>query len=114
MGYDALFTFIYSPRPGTPAAKLPDPVPRSEKNRWFDRLCETQNRISAERHRAYVGRDYRVLADGRDGEVLTGRTEGGRLVRFPGPDSLIGQFCTVHITDCSTWSLTGTLDAQEV
>ena len=114
VGYDALFTFIYSPRPGTPAAKLPDPVPRSEKNRWFDRLCETQNRISAERHRAYVGRDYRVLADGRDGEVLTGRTEGGRLVRFPGPDSLIGQFCTVHITDCSTWSLTGTLDAQEV
>ena len=87
--------------------KLPDPVSRQEKNAWFDRLCETQNRISAARHRAYVGKTYRVLVDGRDGEALTARTEGGRLVRFSGPDELIGQFIPVRITDSTTWSLCG-------
>ena len=48
--FDALFTFIFSPRPGTPAAKMDDPVPRSEKQKWFDRLCDAQNRISEEIH----------------------------------------------------------------
>ncbi|MEA4966448.1 MAG: tRNA (N6-isopentenyl adenosine(37)-C2)-methylthiotransferase MiaB [Oscillospiraceae bacterium] len=107
VGYDALFTFLYSPRPGTPAAKLPDPVPRHEKSAWFDRLCETQNRISAERHHAYVGKTMRVLVDGRDGALLTARTDGGRLVRLEGPDALIGQFIPVRITGCATWSLCG-------
>ena len=107
VGYDALFTFIFSPRPGTPAAKMDDPTPKQEKNRRFDRLCETQNRISAARHAAYIGKTVRVLVDGRDGDLLTARTEGGRLVRFSGPDGLIGQFLPVRITDCSTWSLTG-------
>ena len=111
VGYDALFTFIYSPRPGTPAAKLPDPVPRAEKNRWFDRLCTVQNGISAERHQAYVGGTYRVLVDGRDGGQLTARTEGGRLVRFAGLDAWIGQYCRVRITGATTWSLIGEAEA---
>lgn len=110
VGYDALFTFIYSPRPGTPAAKMPDPTTKQEKNRRFDRLCDTQNRISAARHHAYVGKCFRVLVDGKDGEQLTSRTEGGRLVRFSGPDDLIGQFCTVRITESTTWSLVGALE----
>ncbi len=105
--YDALFTFIYSPRPGTPAAKLPDPVSREEKNRWFDRLCALQNGISEEKHRAYVGRRYRVLVDGTEGELLTARTEGGRLVRLAGDKALVGQFREVEITGSTTWSLTG-------
>ena len=105
--YDALFTFIFSPRPGTPAAKMDDPTPKAEKNRRFDRLCDVQNRISQEIHQAYVGRTMRVLVDGRDGELLTARTEGGRLVRMTGPKSLIGQFAQAHITGCTTWSLTG-------
>ena len=109
VGYDALFTFIYSPRPGTPAAKLPDPISRREKNAWFDRLCEAQNRISAGRHRAYAGKTCRVLVDGRDGDQLTARTEGGRLVRFAGPDALIGQFISVRVTGSTTWSLSGEL-----
>ena len=109
VGYDALFTFIYSPRPGTPGAKMPDPIPRKEKNAWFDRLCETQNRISAEKHRTYIGKTCRVLVDGRDGDQLTSRTEGGRLVRFSGSDELIGQYINVRITDCTTWSLCGEL-----
>lgn len=105
--YDALFTFIFSPRPGTPAAKMDDPTPKEEKNRRFDRLCEVQNRISQEIHQAYVGRTMRVLVDGKDGELLTARTEGGRLVRMSGPDSLLGQFAEAKITGCTTWSLTG-------
>ena len=107
--YDALFTFIYSPRRGTPAAEMPDPTPKADKNRRFDKLVATQNRISEEIHRDYIGKTVKVLVDGREGEVLTSRTEGGRLVRFPGEDSLIGQFVEVTITDCTTWSLVGTI-----
>ena len=105
--YDALFTFIFSPRGGTPAAKMEDPTPKEEKNRRFDRLCQVQNQISLEIHQAYVGKTMRVLVDGRDGENLTARTEGGRLVRLPGEDSLIGQFIDAEITGCTTWSLVG-------
>ena len=107
--YDALFTFIFSPREGTPAAKMDDPTPKSDKNRRFDRLLAVQNRISEEKHRAYIGTTVQVLVDGRDGDVLTARTDGGRLVRFAGDDALIGQFAEVEITGCTTWSLTGTL-----
>jgi tRNA-2-methylthio-N6-dimethylallyladenosine synthase len=107
--YDALFTFIYSPRKGTPAAELPDPFSREEKQVWFDRLVDAQNRISEEKHAAYVGQTRRCLIDGRDGDVLTARTSGGRLVRLAGDDSLIGTFQKVRITDSNTWSLTGEL-----
>lgn len=105
--YDALFTFIYSPRPGTPAARLPDPTPKEEKSRRFDALCQAQNRISQELHGAYVGRTLRVLVDGREDGLLTARTEGGRLVRLEGPDTLVGQFIHAHITGSTTWSLVG-------
>ena len=107
VGYDALFTFIFSPRGGTPAASMDDPVTKAEKNARFDRLVQLQNRISEEKHRAYIGSVQKVLVDGRDGEFLTARTDGGRLVRFKGEDSLIGQFMDVKITDCTTWSLVG-------
>ncbi len=110
VGYDALFTFIFSPRGGTPAASMADPFTKADKNRRFDRLVELQNRISQERHRAYIGTVQSVLVDGKDGELLTSRTDGGRLVRFAGPEELIGQFVELKITDCTTWSLVGTVD----
>ena len=105
--YDALFTFIFSPRGGTPAAEMPDPFTKEEKAKRFDRLVEVQNRISEEKHRAYIGKTEKILVDGRDGDKLTGRTDGGRLVRLDGEDSLIGQFIDVKITDSTTWSLVG-------
>ena len=105
--FDALFTFIYSPRSGTPAAEMPDPATKADKNRWFDRLVAAQNAISAEIHAAYVGTTQRVLVDGQDSGALTARTQGGRLVRLMGEDALIGQFVTVTITGNTTWSLTG-------
>ena len=108
--YDALFTFIFSPRPGTPAAKMEDPTPAGEKNRRFDELCALQNSISEKLHRAYVGKTMRCLVDGQeDGDLLTARTEGGRLVRFAGDPALIGSYQNLEITGSTTWSLTGTL-----
>ena len=108
--YDALFTFIFSPRPGTPAAKMEDPTPAGEKNRRFDELCALQNSISEKLHRAYIGKTMRCLVDGQeDGDLLTARTEGGRLVRFAGDPALIGSYQNLEITGSTTWSLTGTL-----
>ena len=107
--YDSLFTFIFSPRPGTPAASMDDPTPKEEKNRRFDKLCAVQNSISEEIHASYVGKTFRCLIDGTDKEYLTARTEGGRLVRLSGDSSLIGSFQPVTITGSTTWSLTGNL-----
>ena len=107
--YDALFTFIFSPRHGTPAASMEDLTPKEEKSRRFDKLCAVQNRISEEIHAAYVGKTLRCLVDGADGDQLTSRTEGGRLVRFRGDPSLIGTYQHITITGSTTWSLTGTL-----
>ena len=107
--YDSLFTFIFSPRVGTPAAGMDDPTPKAEKSRRFDRLCAVQNAISEEIHTGYIGRELRCLVDGREGEKLTARTEGGRLVRFAGEDALIGSFRKLKITGATTWSLVGEL-----
>ena len=107
--YDSLFTFIFSPRHGTPAASMEDPTPKDEKNRRFDRLCDVQNRISVEIHNNYVGKTMRCLVDGKDKELLTARTEGGRLVRFEGCENMIGTYQNLTITGATTWSLTGIL-----
>ena len=111
--YDSLFTFIFSPRPGTPAASMDDPTPKEEKNRRFDRLCQVQNSISEEIHKSYVGKTFRCLIDGQDKNYLTARTEGGRLVRLLGNTNLIGSFRNVTITGSNTWSLTGELLEKE-
>ena len=110
--FDALFTFIYSPRKGTPAAELPDPMPKQEKSANFERMVAVQDRISLEKHRAYIGSVQRCLIDGTaqgpDGG-LTARTPGNRLVHLSGAPALIGQFAPVRITGCSTWALSGEL-----
>ena len=108
--FDALFTFIFSPRPGTPAAKMEDPIPRAEKQVWFDRLCDAQNKISEEIHAQYVGRTLRCLIDGESDDSrwpLTARTAGGRLVHLVGDKAAIGTYHDVKITDSNTWALFG-------
>ena len=110
VGYDALFTFIYSPRPGTKAAQMPDPVSRAEKQKWFDKLLEVQNARSAALHAAYVGKTVRVLCDGESDDAdypIAARTDGNRLVRLKGDVSLIGRFVDVRITKSNTWALYG-------
>ena len=65
--YDAMFTFIFSPREGTKAASMPDPLSREEKQDWFDRLVETANAISGDKHRAYIGKRLHLPVDGEPG-----------------------------------------------
>ena len=112
VGFDALFTFIYSPRPGTKAAEMPDPASRKEKQKWFDKLLEVQNNMSAKLHAEYIGKTVRVLVDGESDDAeypLASRTDGNRLVRLKGDKSLIGQFVDVKIIDSNTWALYGEL-----
>lgn len=105
--FDALFTFIFSPREGTPAAKMDDPIPKAEKAAHFQRLVERQDQISEEKHAAYIGKTVRCLVDGKDDKGLTARTPGNRLVRLTGGEGLIGQFVDVKITGANKWSLSG-------
>ena len=108
--FDALFTFIFSPRPGTPAAKMDDPVPRAEKQKWFDALCNAQNEISARHHARYVGKTLRCLVDGETDDArwpLSARTAGGRLVHLVGDKAALGEYRDVKITDSNTWALFG-------
>ena len=107
--FDALFTFIFSPREGTPAAKMDDPIPKAEKAAHFQRLVERQDQISEEKHAAYIGKTVRCLVDGKDDKGLTARTPGNRLVRLTGDEALIGQFVNVKITGANKWSLSGEL-----
>ena len=110
--YDAMFTFIYSKRVGTPAASMPDPYTRADKQRHFDQLTELANRISGEKHKEYEGKTLRVLIDGETGREeynLSSRTDGGRLVHLKGDPALIGQFADVTITASNTWALYGKL-----
>ncbi len=111
--YDAMFTFIYSKRKGTPAAEMPDPYSREDKQRHFDRLMDVSSRISGEKHREYEGKVVRVLVDGetgRDEYNLSSRTNGGRLVHLRGDSSLIGQFISVRIASSNTWALYGEIE----
>ncbi len=110
--FDALFTFIYSPRPGTPAAEMDDSMPREEKLANFNRLTALQDAISEEKHAAYVGKTLRCLIDGLSDDSrwdLTARTPGNRLIRVVGNPSALGQFRDVKITGANKWSLFGEL-----
>ena len=87
-------------------------MPKAEKSASFDRLVEAQNRISLEKHRAYIGTVQRCLIDGAGDDPrhsLTARTAGGRLVHLDGDGALIGRYADIRITDCSTWALFGEL-----
>ena len=110
VGFDSMFTFLYSRRPGTPAAKLDDPTPREELQDRFDRLVESANAVSAALHAAQEGKVVRVLVDGpgRGGDgTLSARTDGGRLVHLKGDPALIGQWADVRITGSNTYALFG-------
>jgi len=109
--FDNLFTFLYSKREGTPAARMDDPLPHADKLRRFNRLLEVQNAISLRKNEALVGKTLRVLCEGpsrTDKSVLTGHTEGNKVVNFTGK-AAEGQFVRVRIDKAQTWTLTGTV-----
>lgn len=108
--YDSAFTFLYSIRKGTPAAEYEDQIPEDVKHERFNRLVDMINEGSAAKNAAYKGRVEKVLVEGmskKNGETLTGRTEGFKLVDFAGDKSLIGQIIDMEITEGKTFSLTG-------
>lgn len=110
--YDTIFSFIYSKRPGTPAASWEDVISPEEKKDCFNRLLKVQDEISLEKNISLKGRTLTVLTEGyskTDSTVLTGRTEGGKIVNFKGDSSLIGKLVPIKITDVRTWSLIGEL-----
>lgn len=98
VGFTSLFTFIYSPREGTPAAKMPDPVSREEKGRWFSELLRVQETINRECLTKTVGTVQRVLCEEISPEgVLVGHTDANVSVRFQGTPDLVGKILNVHI-----------------
>ncbi len=107
--YTSLFTFIFSPRKGTKAYDMDDPVTRSEKGVWFKQLTSLQEKIAGERTASMKGRVYRVLVEEKaksDG-ILSGRTEGNVVIEFEGDESLIGSFTYVKVTNPKTWIVYG-------
>ncbi len=108
--FDMIFSFIYSPRKGTPAAEMEGQIPESTKKERFERLLCTQNEISLESNKPLVGRVMRVLCDGRsknNESVFSGRTEGGKIVFFDGEDLLTGKYVNIEIERADTFALYG-------
>jgi len=113
---DQSFSFLYSRRPGTPAAALPDDVPHEEKQARLARLQALLEEHSQARNRRMVGSIQRVLVERpsrKDQTELAGRTEDNRWVNFPGPADLIGHFVDVQITEAKAHSLRGRIQATE-
>lgn len=112
VGYDSAFTFIYSIREGTPAAKYPDQIPDEIKHDRFNRLLELVNSTGDEKSREYLGKTVEVLVEGyskTEEDKLTGRTRTGKLVNFSGGDSsLTGKLVNVKIDDTQMYLLHGT------
>ena len=107
--FDSIFSFIYSPRKGTPAYDM-EQVPDEIKHTRYDRLCEVQNEIANKINQTYVGKALRVLVDGKSKNnewVYTSRTEGNKIVHFECDEDFTGEFINVKITRADTFALYG-------
>ena len=110
IGFDHSFSFIFSPRPGTPAVDLPDELPMQVKQERLARLQHRINEMSQQISRRMVGTVQRVLVEHparKDPAQLAGRTENNRVVNFDGPAALIGEFADIQITEALPNSLRG-------
>ena len=110
--FDNAFTFVFSPRSGTPAAKMKEQVPEDVKKERLNRLMELQDRISRDINEELRGKELEVLVEGtskKEEKILTSRTRTNKLVLFPGEEDLMGELVTVRITRPQTWNLYGEL-----
>lgn len=108
--YDSAYTFIYSPRVGTPAAKMEDNVTEEEKKKRFNALVEVVGESAKKRNDAYVGKTLKVLVEGyskKNKDILSGYSEENKLVNFKGNEDMIGKIVDVKITVSKTWTLEG-------
>lgn len=116
IGATSLFTFIYSPRVGTPAAKMDDPVSREEKGKWFKELTDLQEKISAEQMQQSNGKVYKVFVYGKGklgDNYVASRNDGNLIIEFEGGEELIGTFQNVKVTQPLTFVLKGELCEKE-
>src|SRR5699024_5236266 len=110
VGFESAYTFIYSPREGTPAAKMKDNIPMEVKKERLQRLNALVNELSQEAMEKYKGQVVEVLVEGKsknDPNVLAGYTRRNKLVNFVGPESAIGKIVHVKVTETKTWTLNG-------
>lgn len=110
--FDNLFTFIYSRRNGTPAAKMENQIPAEEKSQRFNELLNALHPISKMKNDLLLGKTLKVFVESvskTNENVLTAKTEGGKTVDFEGSKELIGQFVKVKIIESKTWFLLGEL-----
>jgi len=115
VGFDSAYTFIYSPREGTPAAGMQDDVPMAVKKQRLYRLNDLLSEQSKASNDAILGETFELLVEGEsknDANVLSGRTRTNKLVHFVGPKELIGTFVQVRITESKTYFLKGVLLEQ--
>lgn len=108
--FTSLFTFIYSPRKGTPAAEMEDPVSASEKSRWFKELTDLQEKISADNMKKYADKIFKcfVYGKGKLGDnYIAARTDGNLIIEFEGEEDLIGTFQNIKVTEPLTYVLKG-------
>lgn len=108
--FTSLFTFIYSPRKGTPAAEMPDPVSAEEKGRWFKELTDLQEKISADNMKKYKDKVFKcfVYGKGKLGDnYIAARTDGNLIIEFEGSENLIGSFQRIKVTEPLTYVLKG-------
>ncbi len=110
--FDMAYTFIYSPRSGTPASRREDQVPDKTKKERLNRLMELQNKISYEKNQELVGRKQKILVTGpssSDEEVYQGRTEGNKICFIDKAPELVGEVVEVKIDSAKSWTLDGTV-----
>ncbi|MBR4873210.1 MAG: tRNA (N6-isopentenyl adenosine(37)-C2)-methylthiotransferase MiaB [Clostridia bacterium] len=108
--FDMLYSFIYSPRKGTPAAEMEDQIPAEVKSARFERLLAVQNEIALKKNLPLVGKTVRVLCDGiskTNDKVYSGRTDGSKIVFFDGCEEDTGRFVNVRITRAEAFALYG-------
>ena len=108
----SLFTFIYSPRKGTPAAEKPDPVPAEEKSRWFKELTDLQEKISASQMALHEGKTYKCYVYGKgklNDNYVAARNDGNLIIEFEGDESLIGTFQRIKVIEPLTFVMRGEL-----
>jgi tRNA-2-methylthio-N6-dimethylallyladenosine synthase len=108
--FDMLYSFIYSPRKGTPAAEMEDQIPPEVQHARFDRLLALQKEIGGERNQALIGQELRVLCDGvsKGNEALySGRTDGNKIAFFEGCPEDTGKFITFRAERADAFSLYG-------
>ncbi|HEX7057890.1 MAG TPA: tRNA (N6-isopentenyl adenosine(37)-C2)-methylthiotransferase MiaB [Bacilli bacterium] len=116
VGYDSAFTFIYSPREGTPASEMPDNVPESEKKERLQRLNALLADLSRKSNEKLIGTEVEVLVEGaskNNPDMLSGRTRTNKLIHFAGPEQLAGEFVRVKVTEAQSYVIKGELVATD-